>query len=87
MAAIEQVSAQEALAQPQVDFSGQPDLRSQGSFKWHKEKLTLVDTARGDRTLPVDLYLPQMQEGQGASPVVAISHGVAENRTMFGVAE
>jgi predicted dienelactone hydrolase len=80
VAAIEQVSAQEALAQPQVDFSGQPDLRSPGSFKWHKQTLTLVDTTRSDRILPVDLYLPQVQ---GASPVVAISHGVAENRTTF----
>ena len=82
--AIQQQAAAEVAAESQVDFSQQPDLRLPGSFNWQQKTLTLHDLAR-DRTLRVDLYLPQPgnQISQQAAPVIVISHGAGEDRTSF----
>ena len=81
IAGIQQESSAEAAIAP-VDFSGQPDLRLAGSFRWQKATLNLNDQAR-HRHFPVDLYLPQQTSGQQPVPVIVISHGAAENRNMF----
>ncbi|MEJ1932154.1 alpha/beta hydrolase [Nostoc sp. NIES-2111] len=62
-----------------------PDLRSPGKFRWQIATFTLNDPQR-DRTLPVDLYLPQTttaSQGQPPFPLVVISHGIASDRYSF----
>lgn len=74
--AIQQQAAAEVATESQVDFSQQPDLRLPGSFNWQQKTLTLHDLAR-DRTLRVDLYLPQpsnQRVSQQSAPVIVISH-------------
>lgn len=71
-----------------VDFSQQPDLRSPGNFTWQIASLKLNDNSR-DRTLPVDVYVPQSSSQTTANapkppfPLVVISHGVASDRYAF----
>ncbi len=84
VATIAQEAAAEA-AQSQVDFSKQPDLRLPGPFSWQQKTLTLNGLAR-DRTIMVDLYLPQLRNQGGSkhsAPVIVISHGAGENRRSF----
>ena len=83
--AIQQQAAAEVATESQVDFSQQPDLRLPGSFNWQQKTLTLHDIAR-DRTLKVDLYLPQsgnQRISQESAPTIVISHGAGEDRTSF----
>lgn len=84
--AIKQEAAAEVSNSPSSVHS-QPDLRHSGSFLWRKETLALKDSKR-DRAFPVDVYLPQLKQCRGvkcnaSTPVIVISHGVAEDRTSF----
>ncbi|MBW4668999.1 MAG: alpha/beta hydrolase [Cyanomargarita calcarea GSE-NOS-MK-12-04C] len=81
VATIEQASVQEAT-ESQADFSKLPDLRASTSVKVQKQSFTLEDASRQQRTLPIDLYLPQ-SSSIGASPVIVISHGVGDDRLAF----
>ncbi|BAY64460.1 hypothetical protein NIES22_45580 [Calothrix brevissima NIES-22] len=70
-----------------VDFAQQPDLRSPGNLPFQITSLKLNDSSR-DRTLPVDIYLPQASAAttgniQPPFPLVVISHGVASDRYAF----
>ncbi|MEM7556823.1 MAG: alpha/beta hydrolase [Cyanobacteria bacterium P01_A01_bin.84] len=79
VAAIEKQSAQIAQ-QHQIDFKQLPDLRQPGKFKWVKESLNLQDKRR-KRDIPVDIYIPQ--KNQDTTPLIVISHGIAEDRKSF----
>ncbi|MEH2150671.1 alpha/beta hydrolase [Nostoc sp.] len=83
----------EAIAQAAtstVDFSQQQDLRSPGKFTWQKKTFELNDISR-DRRLPVDVYLPTIQNSQLTTqnslsppfPLIVISHGIASDRSTF----
>jgi predicted dienelactone hydrolase len=71
-----------------VDFAQQPDLRSPGNFKFQIRNLKLNDNSR-DRSLPVDVYVPQASSSttgdtpKAPFPLVVISHGVASDRYAF----
>ncbi|MBD2202904.1 alpha/beta hydrolase [Calothrix sp. FACHB-1219] len=70
-----------------VDFAQQPDLRSPGNLPFQITSLKLNDNSR-DRSLPVDIYLPQASAAatgniQPPFPLVVISHGVASDRYAF----
>ncbi|BCL33879.1 alpha/beta hydrolase [Nostoc sp. MS1] len=79
---------QDTLAQTIIANQNEPqlpDLRSPGKFRWQIASFTLNDPQR-DRTLPVDLYLPQTttaSTGQPPFPLVVISHGIASDRYSF----
>jgi len=82
---IQQIAKQTILRE---DFSQQPDIRVPGTFKSTKITLELHDTSRDgqsgtilERRYPVDVYLPQATELP--SPVIVISHGLAEDRNTF----
>ncbi|MEH2267092.1 MAG: alpha/beta hydrolase [Nostoc sp.] len=83
----------EAIAQAAtstVDFSQQQDLRSPGKFTWQKKTFELNDISRS-RRLPVDVYLPTIQNSQLTTqnslsppfPLIVISHGIASDRSTF----
>ncbi len=72
----------ENASQNQTDFTQKDDLRSLGKIKWQLESLTLEDKSREQRKIPVDLYLPET-DSQKRSPLIVISHGVAEDRQSF----
>jgi predicted dienelactone hydrolase len=80
VAAIDRLATAEA-ATYRIDFSGQPDLRRMGTFRWQKQRFEWQDRAR-QRLVPGDLYLPQTSSSSPI-PVIVISHGVAEDRTTF----
>jgi predicted dienelactone hydrolase len=96
VSAIAQQSSQDA-PQSQTDFSQKDDLRSLGKIKWQLESFILEDKSREQRKIPVDLYLPQTGleeetvsqrrvgelDTKGLSPLIVISHGVAEERQSF----
>ncbi|MBD2356338.1 alpha/beta hydrolase [Tolypothrix sp. FACHB-123] len=70
-----------------VNFAQQPDLRSPGNFPFQITSLKLNDNSR-DRSLPVDIYLPQASAATTGNikppfPLVVISHGVASDRYAF----
>ena len=73
-----QVQSELAAADP-IDFSQLPDLTQPGGVSWQTQVLELYDPGR-DRTLPVDLYLP---DGDTPTPLVVISHGFGGSRTNF----
>jgi predicted dienelactone hydrolase len=79
---LKQIAQAEAAQESKIDFTKQPDLRRVGTFKSQKISLELDDTSR-KRRFPIDLYLPSQQK---PSPVIVISHGVAENRETFAYA-
>jgi predicted dienelactone hydrolase len=83
--ALVQKEAISAAADSTIDFSQQPDLRSPGKFPWQKTSLNLNDPTR-DRSLPVDIYLPQTTSQTNREPpfpLIVISHGVASDRYAF----
>ena len=51
-----------------------------GEYRYGKQRLTLKDSSR-NRTFPVDLYLPQLNEER--IPLVVISHGLGSDLTTF----
>lgn len=81
----------EAIAQAanaNVDFSQKADLRQPGSFRSQNISFTFDDRSR-DRSLPVDIYLPQSagENSQNSQkqpfPLIVISHGIASDRYAF----
>lgn len=82
VAGIKQTALSEAANNPKIDFAQQPDLRRPGTLKLEKIALELNDTTR-KRNFSVDLYLPQPQQQNIPSPVIVVSHGVAEDRETF----
>jgi predicted dienelactone hydrolase len=61
-------------------FAQMPDLRKPGPVGYSKQSLMLNDIRRS-RTIPVDLYLPQLSGG--SAPVIVISHGLGSDRMTF----
>ncbi len=85
--AVEQLAAETASAaeaSPSVDFSQLPDPRLPGDSEVSAETLTLYDEGR-DRTIPMDLYLPEALPGEEASdvPVIVVSNGLGARRDRF----
>jgi predicted dienelactone hydrolase len=70
-----------AAATANTDYVSKPDLRTAGTFRWQKRSFKWMDNAR-HRLVPGDLYLPQTNSTAPIA-VIAISHGVAEDRTAF----
>lgn len=64
------------------NFTNSIDLRRRGSFRWQKRQFSWLDKSR-QRMVPGDLYLPQTSS-TAPIPIIAISHGVAEDRTTYG---
>jgi predicted dienelactone hydrolase len=88
IAALDRI-ADESAATSEIDFSQQPDLRRAGAFRWQKRQFQWLDRSRSlssgelrQRVVPGDLYLPQTTDPNPV-PVIAISHGVAEDRTTY----
>ena len=79
IAALKQQSAREVAAAPPIDMDSLPDITQTGPVDWQVEAWELDDAER-DRTLIVDLYLPQTQT---PAPLVVISHGFGASRVNF----
>ncbi len=77
---IAQIAQAEAAAS-KLDFSSKLDLRQSGRYKYQKRQFAWLDRSR-QRLVPGDLYLPQTT-AQTPIPLIAISHGVAEDRYTF----
>lgn len=82
IAAVEQQSIREL----QDAATGLPqernlDLLVPGKFRFQQQKLTMKDQER-DRTFPVDLYLPEVED-ELLLPLVVISHGLGSDLTTF----
>ncbi len=65
------------------------DLSSPGKHSYRKELLTMKDSRRddpsgrlGERTFPVELYLPKVKNRQPL-PLIVISHGLGSDLTTF----
>lgn len=69
----------EITAADPTDFTQLPDLTQPGALTWQTQTWELQDTQR-NRTLPVDLYLP---DSSAPAPLVVISHGFAASRVNF----
>jgi predicted dienelactone hydrolase len=73
--------AQAEAATSQQKFDNKLDLRKSGRFRYQKRQFAWLDRSR-QRLVPGDLYLPQ-PTSPTPIPVIAISHGVAEDRNTF----
>jgi predicted dienelactone hydrolase len=73
--------AQAEAATAKLDFTDKLDLRQSGRFRYQKRRFDWFDRSR-QRQVPGDLYLPQTTTTTSI-PVIAISHGVAEDRNTF----
>lgn len=67
-----------------TDSTAVPNLKQVGSFDWQIISIQLNDLSR-NRPFPVDVYLPQAQDGSPAlnAPVVVISHGLGSDRSSY----
>jgi predicted dienelactone hydrolase len=74
IAEFRKLTAEEAATDPPVDYSKLPDLREAGPYQFTKQVWNLTDASR-NRSLYVDVYVPQSQGGR--IPVVVFSHGLA----------
>jgi Alpha/beta hydrolase of unknown function (DUF1400)/Platelet-activating factor acetylhydrolase, isoform II len=81
---VEQQSVLEAIAQTKEGTPPWPGLRSPGALPWQMVTLQ-VNTPHRQRSIPVDLYLPNLvpQDAGVLSPVIVISHGLGSDRTTF----
>lgn len=63
------------------------DLSKSGSINWTTQSITInvqnrtTPTSLGDRTFPVDLYIPQ--DLNKPAPIIVISHGLGSSRQTF----
>lgn len=73
---MKQLSAEEAAANPQVDYGQFPNLTQPGRYGVQQYRLDLNDTSR-NRQFYVDIYRPQTLP-PGQIPVVVYSHGLAD---------
>ncbi len=74
-------SSQEIAENSNLDLSQIPDLDRKGEITFSKQTFTLKHSQRS-RSLPVDLYLPQLQQ-ESPLPLIIISHGLGSDRTTF----
>jgi predicted dienelactone hydrolase len=82
--AVEIIQAQSALEiaeNSNLDLSQLPDLDKKGEVTFSKQTFTIKYSER-NRSLPVDLYLPQLQQ-ESLLPLIIISHGLGSDRTTF----
>jgi predicted dienelactone hydrolase len=79
---ISQIAAQEAKSEPPLDLSMLRDLRVPGTVNYAKQTITLKGVGRSDRTLIVDLYLPEVSS---TAPLMAISHGLGSGRNEYEI--
>ncbi|MGD1855581.1 MAG: alpha/beta hydrolase [Leptolyngbyaceae cyanobacterium] len=79
IAALQTQTDTETITADPIDFSQQPSLTQPGSVSWQVQTWRLQDTRR-DRTLPVDVYLPDIDS---PAPIEVISHGFAASRNNF----
>lgn len=77
---LNQIADAEA-ATDKTDFASKLDLTTAGAVRWQKQKFDWLDRVRQRRVLG-DLYLPQTNSTEPIR-AIAISHGVAEDRTAF----
>jgi predicted dienelactone hydrolase len=80
LARVQQDAAREATRISQ-DFSQLPDWRQPGAIPWQRQSLTVQDPVR-QRTVAVDLYLPQVTT-DAPIPLVVLLHGLAGDRHSF----
>ncbi|MDP5339671.1 MAG: alpha/beta hydrolase [Nodularia sp. (in: cyanobacteria)] len=84
----EAIASTAKVANPTIDWSQMPDLRSPGSFTWQRQELTLRDRSR-DRIIPTHIYIPAAtaltspEDPSPPFPLIVISHGVASDRSSF----
>ncbi|MEL6261467.1 MAG: alpha/beta fold hydrolase [Cyanobacteria bacterium J06626_6] len=71
-----------AATEPSVDFAALPDPRLPGDLGFTVRTLTLEDAER-DRTIPVDIYTPQMPVDSASLPVIVVSNGLGARRDRF----
>ncbi|EDY37445.1 conserved hypothetical protein [Cyanobium sp. PCC 7001] len=82
--AMRQLTAQEAEAQPPVDYATLVDPRRPGPHTVSEQVWTLNDPQR-NRSLYVDVYRPAIA-GSGPIPVIVFSHGLASRPEDFTIA-
>jgi predicted dienelactone hydrolase len=82
IAAVEKEAKQELDPQSVVNTAPLPRFDQPGKLRIKKIILTLKDPRR-ERTLPVDLYLPQPDFLYNRFPLIIISHGLGSDRTTF----
>lgn len=80
IAAVQQTAIAEATTQPIVAFAQQPDLRQSGTIRWQRQTFQLTEPSQ--RTVPVDLYLPERSAADKV-PVIVILPGAASDRNTF----
>ena len=80
---IKVLSAEEALENPEVDYSELPNLRQPGPYKVRQYRLQLRDASR-NRQFYVDIYRPQSLP-PGDIPVVVHSHGLGDTPEAYDV--
>jgi predicted dienelactone hydrolase len=81
IARLEERTATVAASAPPIDFNQLPELREPGNFQVYMQTLTFQDTTR-DRTLAVDLYLPEKPQTSKIS-VIVVSNGLGAKRARF----
>lgn len=74
VATLEQKSSQVKSAESAIDFSGLPNLKEPGKFRYSTQVKKLRDSSR-QREFIVVLYLPEVANGEQI-PVVVISNGI-----------
>ncbi len=84
----EAIASTAKVANPTIDWSQMPDLRSPGSFTWQRQELILRDRSR-NRIIPTHIYIPAAtpltspEDPSAPFPLIVISHGVASDRSSF----
>lgn len=73
------ISEKDAELSP-INFDPLPSLREKGSYSVLSQTIVLQDQ-EGDRSFPVDLYLPEVS--QSDLPVIVVSHGLGSSRGLF----
>ncbi|NJK36671.1 MAG: alpha/beta hydrolase [Oscillatoriales cyanobacterium RM2_1_1] len=76
---LEQLTLNQAIQEPEIDFSQLLDLRQPGEFEVSQETLILEDPQRR-RTLTADLYLAKSRLEQPSIPVIIVSPGLGATR-------
>lgn len=82
IATVEAASLRQSEAQTIVDNAPIPNFLSPGSRSFNQQTLTLRDRER-NRTFPLELYLPELQNNRSSLPLVVISHGLGSDRNTF----
>ena len=82
LAVVETLAAAEITNADSPLYPLKANLSALGQFSFVQQTLTIKDLVR-DRTLPVDLYLPETQSSQ-LLPLVVISHGLGSDRSTYG---